>query len=103
MDRSLEKDELMNAAPSRRVEIDVDRYTAYLEDAGMSEEDKRVFVETLWSILVQFVDLGFDLHPMMKDDPAPAGPVDKRSGDRAKGAADRLHSSHPQYAEEPVR
>ncbi len=30
----------------------------------MSEEEKRLFLETLWSILMQFVDLGFGIHPV---------------------------------------
>ena len=39
----------------------------------MSDEEKRVFLETLWSILMQFVDLGFGIHPVQE----PCGKVSK--------------------------
>lgn len=43
--------------------IDWDLYGQYLEDSDMSDDQKREFLETLWSIMVSFVDLGFGLHP----------------------------------------
>ena len=45
------------------VHIDWQRYEAYLESSDMSEEDKRAFIETLWNIMLTFVDLGFGLDP----------------------------------------
>jgi len=45
------------------IHIEWERYEAYLEDGDMSEEDKRVFIETLWNIMLTFVDLGFGLDP----------------------------------------
>lgn len=38
-------------------------YAHYLEDSDLSDEEKREFIETLWSIVTSFVDLGFGLHP----------------------------------------
>lgn len=46
------------------LEIDWDRFGRYLEDSGLSEDDKRAYIETLWSIMVSFVDLGFRLSPV---------------------------------------
>ena len=45
------------------VHIDWQRYEAFLQDGDMSEEDKRAFIETLWNIMLTFVDLGFGLDP----------------------------------------
>ena len=44
--------------------IDWDLYGQYLADSGLSEADKRLLIETLWSIMVSFVDLGFRLSPV---------------------------------------
>lgn len=44
--------------------IDWDLYGQYLADSGLSEADKRALIETLWSIMVSFVDLGFRLSPV---------------------------------------
>ncbi|MGI9506906.1 MAG: hypothetical protein ACR2RE_28020 [Geminicoccaceae bacterium] len=43
--------------------IDWQLYEHYLEDSSLSEKDKRALIETLWSIMVSFVDLGFCLSP----------------------------------------
>jgi hypothetical protein len=43
--------------------IDWDLYGQYLDASDLSDADKRAFIETLWSIVVSFVDLGFGLHP----------------------------------------
>lgn len=44
--------------------IDWDLYGRHLEGSDLSEADKRLFIETLWSIMVSFVDLGFRLGPV---------------------------------------
>ena len=43
--------------------IDWDLYAQYLEGSGLTEAEKREFIEVLWSIVVSFVDLGLGLHP----------------------------------------
>ena len=35
----------------------------YLEDEDIPEDQKRALIETLWSIVVAFVDLGWQLNP----------------------------------------
>jgi len=44
--------------------IDYALYESYLEDSDMSDAQKREFIETLWSIVVSFVDLGFGVHAL---------------------------------------
>ena len=46
------------------VTLDYALYQHYLDDADMSEDQKREFLETLWTIIVGFVDLGFGVHPL---------------------------------------
>jgi hypothetical protein len=35
----------------------------YFEDENVSEAQKRVLIETLWSIVISFVDLGWSIAP----------------------------------------
>lgn len=49
---------------ARRLEIDWARYEAMLADESLTEDERRRFLEALWSILIVFVDLGFGLHPV---------------------------------------
>ena len=44
--------------------IDWELYGRYLDDSDLPEADKRLLIETLWSIVVSFVDLGFRLGPV---------------------------------------
>lgn len=46
--------------------IDWELYEKYLEDSDLSDAEKHEFIETLWSIMVTFVDLGFGLHPLQQ-------------------------------------
>lgn len=46
--------------------IDWDRYGDMLDASDLSDDQKRAFIETLWSIMVSFVDLGFGLNPVQK-------------------------------------
>lgn len=51
------------ANPRPSVSIDWELYASYLEESDLSDEQKRDFIETLWSIVLAFVDLGFGIHP----------------------------------------
>lgn len=54
-----------SASPPRPVlTFDVALYQHYLDDSGLSEEQKRDFLEVLWSLMVSFVDLGFGIDPV---------------------------------------
>lgn len=44
--------------------IDWGLYGQYLADSDLPESDKRQLIETLWSIIVSFVDLGFRVGPV---------------------------------------
>jgi hypothetical protein len=46
--------------------IDWDLYSEYLEDSDLTDDQKREFIQTLWNIVVSFVDLGFGIHPMQQ-------------------------------------
>lgn len=46
--------------------IDWELYASYLEESGLSEDQKRDFIETIWSIVVAFVDLGFGVHSLQQ-------------------------------------
>lgn len=46
--------------------IDYALYEQYLEDSDLTDEQKREFIETLWNIIVAFVDLGFNVHPLQQ-------------------------------------
>lgn len=64
------------------LEIDMERYTAMLDDPAMSEEHKKQVIEALWTIVVSFVELGYGVHPVQQA----CGKLAKK--DNESGAAD---------------
>lgn len=46
--------------------FDAQEYLHFLEDCDWTEDQKREFIEALWQIIVGFVDMGFDLHPIQQ-------------------------------------
>lgn len=50
----------------RALSIDYELYEHYLESSDLTETQKRDFLEALWSIIVNFVDLGFEVHPLQQ-------------------------------------
>ena len=48
------------------INIDYKLYEHYFTDADISEEQKRELFETLCSIMLAFVDLGFGVHPLQQ-------------------------------------
>lgn len=46
--------------------IDWDLYGEYLEESDMSDDEKRELIETLWNIVVSFVDLGFGIESVQR-------------------------------------
>jgi len=64
--KETDKQDIEITAPRPSLSIDWDLYGTYLEDSDLSDEQKREFIETLWSIVVSFVDLGFGIHPLQQ-------------------------------------
>ena len=46
--------------------VDYERYAHLLDDEDLTEDQKQEFLQTLWSIIVEFVSLGFNVHPLQQ-------------------------------------
>ncbi len=49
-----------------RLVFDVERYQKMLDKSDLTEAEKTAFLETLWSVVVGLVDLGFEIHPLQQ-------------------------------------
>ena len=72
-----------NEIARQTLKIDWKLYETYLENSDLTENQKKEFIETLWAIMVQFVDLGFGIAPVQQvlEDKtrADSGSVESRS------------------------
>ncbi len=67
--------------------LDVDYYQSFLEDPQLSDDQKHELIETLWTIMVQFVDLGFGIEATQ------LATTDKKIGPKTRLIADRFHKA----------
>jgi hypothetical protein len=52
------------AAARRIIKVDVERYQAYLNGTSMTDQQKRDFLQAMWLVMISFVELGFEVHPI---------------------------------------
>lgn len=58
--------ETFAASARRTVTVDVEKYQAYLDEMDISEAKKTEIIESLFFIMLAFVDLGIRIHPLQE-------------------------------------
>ena len=51
------------AIPRRALRLDAEKYDRMLDASVISEGQRRAFIEAMWSVVVAFVDFGYDIQP----------------------------------------
>jgi len=49
-----------------RLNINYELYQNYLDTYDHSTEEENKFLDALWTIIINFVDLGFEIHPIQQ-------------------------------------
>jgi len=55
-----------DSPPRAALAFDANEFCHFLADCDWTESQKTEFIEELWKIIVGFVDLGFELHPVQQ-------------------------------------
>jgi hypothetical protein len=50
--------------PKPTLTLDVELFQHMLDDTNLSDAEKHEFLETLWHVIVEFVQLGWGVHPL---------------------------------------
>jgi hypothetical protein len=72
------------------ITFEYERYAPMLDDPALSEDQKRAFLQALWNIIVAFVDLGFEVHPVQ----LACGQVRESEPKAAERDGDLVQSDH---------
>lgn len=56
----------LEVAPKKTLQVDIEKYQAWLDDPDLSEENKDQIIRALWQIIMCFVDLGFGVAPLQE-------------------------------------
>lgn len=76
--------------------VDVERYQHFLDESDLSEAQKAEFIQSLWNIMMSFVELGFGVHPLQEVCGKDAG----TSTLSTDADSDALSLDHPQDDED---
>ena len=57
---------LTGASRPKTLSLDTALFQHHLDCSGMSEAEKTEYLQIIWSIIVQFVDLGYGIHPVQQ-------------------------------------
>ncbi len=72
----------MSSSKPPTLTLDVELFQHMLEDTSLTDAEKQAFLETLWTIIVEFVQLGWGVHPLQK--------LQENSGESAETQQDSL-------------
>ncbi|MEM6942373.1 MAG: hypothetical protein AAF416_21775 [Pseudomonadota bacterium] len=73
------------------LEVDLDQFQHRLDSAGMTEAQKTEYLQLTWSIVLQFVDLGYQLHPVQQS----CGQLRDPEPDAVPSVLDAVECSEP--------
>lgn len=83
------------AAARRIIKVDVERYQAFLDGSSMTDHQKKDFLQAMWLVMVSFVELGFEVHPIQDV----CGKTSLIGNEHTIQEADALGFSEPQTEE----
>lgn len=85
------------------LQFDAQAFLTYLDGLDLTDDQKHAFIETIWSILLQFIDLGFGVDAVTQACGAnavsarqtPTIPVQCTHSIEANSGARRAHAPRP--------
>jgi hypothetical protein len=86
-----------DASSKPSIAVDVERYQAYLDGSDLTQAEKEEFLQTLWGIIVSFVEWGYGVHPLQEV----CGKEAESGGKTATEAFDAVCSDEPEQEEKP--
>ena len=82
--------------PSRNIlAVDVERYQAYLDNQNLTDAQKEELLQALWSIMMFFVQIEYEVHPLQEV----CGKPSAGGGEHAKDDFNEVSSEEPNLDE----
>lgn len=87
--------------PKLAIQFDAQEFAHFLDETDLTEDQKRAYIQTIWTIVLQFVDLGFGIHPIQTAlGPQACGQFDGTAVLCGVPDSDALDSSHPEFCKD---
>lgn len=60
-------DEVSAPSPGKlTIQFDAREFAHFLEESDLTEDQKLEYIQTIWQIVLQFIDMGFGIHPIQQ-------------------------------------
>jgi hypothetical protein len=87
--------------PNLAIQFDAKEFAHFLEGSDWSEDQKLEYIQTIWTIVLQFIDMGFGIHPFqIALGPQACGQFDATAVLCGIADSDALESPHPHLCQE---
>ncbi|MEM9763561.1 MAG: hypothetical protein AAF968_13810 [Pseudomonadota bacterium] len=73
------------------LEVDLDQFQHALDSVDMTDDEKAEYLQLVWSIVLQFVDLGYLLHPVQQS----CGQLCQTDADGVPAVPDAVECAEP--------
>ena len=85
------------------LEVDLGIFIHHLENSGLSAVQKEEVLSALWSIMLNFVDLGFGIHPVQQIPEEDIENIIESSGGNADTIGNSTHNNMTQQFSETAK
>ena len=82
--------------PNLAIQFDAKEFAHFLAESDWSEDQKLEYIQTIWTIVLQFIDMGFGIHPLQQA----CGQFDATAVLCGIADSDALKSPHPHLCQE---
>ena len=90
----------VGTAPPNILHVDTARFAHHLESWDASEDEKAEYLTLIWRIVVQFVDIGYGIHPLSSATQESCGQASEKTGHGAAAPENGLESRGKRSIEE---
>lgn len=82
----------VGTAPPNILHVDTARFAHHLESWDASGDEKAEYLTLIWRIVVQFVDIGYGIHPLSSATQESCGQASEKTGHGAAAPENGLES-----------
>jgi hypothetical protein len=82
--------------PNLAIQFDAQEFAHFLAESDLTHEQKLEYIQTIWGIVLQFIDLGFGIHPVQQA----CGQFDDAAALCSDADSDMVEFSHSDFCKD---
>ncbi len=82
--------------PTLAIQFDAQEFAHFLDESDLTNDQKLEYIQTIWGIVLQFIDMGFGIHPIQQA----CGQFDEAAVLCGEADSDALDSPHPEFCKD---